>query len=347
MSNAAHHPVATVHEKIAVVGAGAWGTTLAVMLSRKGLDTTLLTHKTAHAAEIRDIHENRKYLPEIAIPESMVVSSVHEVDTASATTIILVVPSAHVRAAAERLRPFINRDAIIISCAKGFEFQTYLRMTEVIAEATRLPDERICALSGPNLAREIAAGMPASSVVASASRETGRRAQHVLSSPQFRVYTSDDVVGVEYGGALKNVIALAAGAVDGLGAGQNAKASLMTRGLAEMTRLGVAAGAKAHTFSGLSGLGDLVATCESPLSRNRTFGERLGKGVAVDRAAGQSPHVVEGVSATRAAVALAERHNVEMPIARAVLNVLEGRSSVHDAVSALMTRDVRPELDDI
>lgn len=346
MSNSVLSGIHIPDESITVVGAGAWGTTLAGMLATAGIATTLVPHSAEHASQLRSSRENTLYLPGFAIPES--ISITHELEQAvtRATIVMVVVPTKQVRSVGQQIRSFLRTDAIIISCAKGFEEASLTRMTEVIADATGIEYDRVCALSGPNLARELAAGMPASTVVASTSEDSARRAQRVLTSPAFRVYTSPDVIGVEYGGALKNVVALAAGAVDGMEAGKNAKAALIARGLAEMTRLGAAAGASPMTFSGLSGLGDLIATCESPLSRNRTFGERLGRGVAVEDAAGESPHVVEGVAATRSAVSLAKRFEVEMPIAAAVLEVLNGRSNVRDAVTRLMTREARPEPDD-
>jgi glycerol-3-phosphate dehydrogenase (NAD(P)+) len=332
-------------EIVAVVGAGAWGTALARMLAMSGTPTTLVTHTEAQATALNTLRENQRYLPGFRLPETLDISHEIEQSVPSATVIFIVVPSTNMRSVSGSLQSHLRKDAIVVSCAKGFENISLMRMTEVVADAALVPTDRLCALSGPNLAREIAADLPASTVVASQSSEAAMRVQRALSSSSFRVYSSLDVIGVEYGGALKNVVALGAGAVDGMGGGQNAKAALMTRGLAEMIRLGVAAGAHPMTFGGLSGLGDLIATCESPLSRNRTFGERLGRGIVVKDAAGDSPHVVEGIAATRAAVELANRFDVEMPIARAIYDVLEGTSDVRDAVIRLMARETRAETD--
>jgi glycerol-3-phosphate dehydrogenase (NAD(P)+) len=342
-------PAMSMHETliggpILVVGAGAWGTTLARMLSQRGLPTVLLAHTASQADALRVERENRRYLPGIELPEQLQIESDIPASV-SLALVLLVVPSQHMRSAAEQLRPHLGSVSLVVSCAKGLERSTLQRMTEVVCEAAAVPSARVCALSGPNLAREIAIGLPASTVVASTSATAASLVQRVLQAPQLRVYTSSDVIGVELGGALKNVIALAAGAVDGFGGGQNAKAALIARGLAEMTRLGVAAGANPLTFGGLSGLGDLIATCESPLSRNRTFGEALGRGVPAQEAAGSSPHVVEGVVTTDVALRLAERLGVELPIAQVVSAVLSGRLSVGEAIDALMSREARPELD--
>ncbi|HUG17307.1 MAG TPA: NAD(P)H-dependent glycerol-3-phosphate dehydrogenase [Thermomicrobiales bacterium] len=345
MSITASSETSISNETIAIIGAGAWGTTLATLCASAGHRTTLVAHSSARATALRATRVNEVYLPGFALSDHVDVTDQLERAVTDSTLVLIVVPTIHVRSVARQLRECLDSVQIITSCAKGFELGSLLRMTEVISEETGLPGEQVCALSGPNLAREIAAGMPASTVVASRSAAAAERVQRALTSPAFRVYTSRDVVGVEYGGALKNVIALGAGAVDGLEAGQNAKAALVTRGLAEMTRLGVAAGASAMTFGGLSGLGDLLATCESPLSRNRTFGERLGRGVPTELAAGDSPHVVEGITATSAAVQLSMRYGVDMPIAHAILDVLEGRATVRDAVVALMTRASRSESD--
>jgi glycerol-3-phosphate dehydrogenase (NAD(P)+) len=332
-------------EAVAVVGAGAWGTTLAAMLADNGHAVTLVVRSESHARELTEQRENERYLPGIAIPASLLVTA--DVDRAigGATIVLLVVPSQHMRASVERISTSLRDDCVIVSCAKGLERGTELRMSQVIMQTAGISAERVCALSGPNLAGEIAIGLPASSVVASASMESASRAQAVLGSPRFRVYTSTDVIGVELGGALKNVIALGAGAVDGMRIGHNAKAAFISRGLAEITRLGVAAGAQPLTLGGLSGLGDLIATCESPLSRNRTFGEALGRGLPPHAAAGDSPHVVEGVVTTDVALRLADRYEVEMPIASAVSDVLAERITVREAVERLMARDFRPELD--
>jgi glycerol-3-phosphate dehydrogenase (NAD(P)+) len=331
--------------RVTVVGAGAWGTTLAHLIASAGRPTTLVTHTREQAQQIGHDRVNTRYLPSVTINER--VSVTHEIEAAvrDAEVIALVVPSQQMRVVATSVVNSMRPDGLIVSLAKGIELGSLLRMSEVIVESTGIAPDRVCALSGPNLAREIAEGLPASAVVASVGLSSAVTVQRALSAPTFRLYTSQDVVGVELGGALKNVIALGAGVADGLGLGQNAKASFMTRGLAEMIRLGVAAGANPLTFGGLSGLGDLIATCESPLSRNRTFGERLGRGMSVADASGGTPHVVEGLTTARGALALAGRYGVEMPIASVVVAVLDGAMTVRQAIDALMSRGARPELD--
>ncbi len=328
-----------------VVGAGAWGTTLANLIASTGRECALIAHSEAHATQIAAARMNERYLPAIGIHERVTIT--HDVRHAvrDADVVAIVVPSQHVRAVATEVVRSARSDALLVSCAKGIELGSLLRMSEVIVSATGIGTDRVCALSGPNLAREIAQGLPASAVVASESEASAQIAQQALAAASFRLYTSRDIVGVELGGALKNVIALGAGVADGLGLGQNAKAAFMTRGLAEMIRLGVAAGANPLTFGGLSGLGDLIATCESPLSRNRSFGERLGRGLSLENATGGSPHVVEGLTTARAALQLAQRFQVEMPIAATVVSVLDGRLTVRDAIGSLMSRGARPELD--
>lgn len=328
-----------------IIGAGAWGTTLANLIASSGRQTTLVAHSESHAKQIRSARENERFLPAIRINERVEVTHETGQAVADASVVALIVPSQQMRAAATEVGRHLRPDALLVSCAKGLELGSLLRMTEVIRDATGVSSTRICALSGPNLAREIAQGLPASAVVAGSSEVAAQLAQRALAAASFRLYTGSDIVGVEFGGALKNVIALGAGVADGLGLGHNAKASFMTRGLAEMIRLGVAAGANPLTFGGLSGLGDLIATCESPLSRNRTFGERLGRGASIADASGGSPHVVEGLTTARAALQLAARYQVEMPIAATVVSVLDGRLSVRDAIGTLMSRGARPELD--
>jgi glycerol-3-phosphate dehydrogenase (NAD(P)+) len=335
----------STQERFAVVGAGAWGTTLACMLGARGLATTLIAHTAAQAESLRASRENARYLPGVAIPASVSITA-DVAAAANATIVLAVLPSQRMRDGLRPLRDHLASDAMVVSCAKGFEIGTLVRMTEVVVAATGLAPERVCALSGPNLAAELAAGLPASTVIASTDLATAERAQVALNSIRLRVYTSDDVVGVEFGGALKNVVAIGAGAADGLELGQNAKAAFMTRGLAEIIRLGVAAGANPLTFGGLSGLGDLIATCESPLSRNRSFGERIGRGLSLTAASAASPHVIEGLTTARAAVELGERHGVTTPIAATVVSVLDGQLDVRDAIQLLMRREARPERDD-
>lgn len=340
-----HEGATPSHERVVVVGAGAWGTTMASMLSRRGINVTLVTSTTSQSETLARTRENARYLPGVMLPEQLMITADAETAAASASVVLMIVPSQRMRSAVESLNGVLRPDSIVVSFAKGFELGSLLRMTEVIAAAGGIDTGRICALSGPNLAAEIAAGLPASTVVAGASSAAIARVQQTLSSSRFRVYTSEDVVGVEYGGALKNVVAIGAGVADGLSLGQNAKAAFIARGLAEISRLGVAAGANPLTFGGLSGLGDLIATCASPLSRNRTFGEQLGRGVTAESADEETPHVVEGLTTSRAAVELGQRYSVETPIAAVVVDVLDGRLEIRDAIERLMSRDTRPERD--
>jgi glycerol-3-phosphate dehydrogenase (NAD(P)+) len=328
-------------EVVAVLGAGAWGTTLATLLARQGVGVTLVAHSIQQAEEMATRRENARYLPGVELPSSLEMSHT----TPGATLMLLCVPSHAVRAAMSSVAAALDDDSIVVCCSKGLEPESLARLSTVTVEAAGLRASQVAALSGPNLAREIASGLPASAVVASGDTRSATRAQRLLGSPRFRVYTSDDIVGVELGGALKNVVAIAAGIADGRGMGQNAKAALMTRGLAEMMRLGVALGAQPLTFGGLSGLGDLIATCESPLSRNRSFGELLGKGIDPARAIEQIPHVVEGAPAARAMVELGRRHGVDTPIAGGVVAILDGTATIDAAIDALLTRDARPEDD--
>jgi glycerol-3-phosphate dehydrogenase (NAD(P)+) len=309
-------------DQVGVVGAGAWGTTLAIKLAAAERPVTLWAHSAEAGEELATLRENRRYLPGIIFPPNLRVATEDAYLAEPHRAFLLAVPSAHLREILRRLVPMLFADASLLSVVKGIEQGTHLRMSEVIDE--ELPGRRVAALSGPNLAREIAAGLPAVSVVASEDAELAADFGALLGSERFRVYTNPDLVGVELCGALKNVVALAAGFVDGLGFGDSAKAGIITRGLAEMTRLGVAAGADPMTFAGLAGVGDLIATCMSPLSRNRRAGELMASGMSWADAAAQLNGVAEGVDTVRGALQLAAAASVEMPIAEqldAVVNV--------------------------
>jgi glycerol-3-phosphate dehydrogenase (NAD(P)+) len=333
-----------MNDKVAVVGTTTWGTTLAIILAQKNIPVTLLSRTSQEAEELNLRRGNPRFLPGIAFPENLAVASDVEEAIASAHLVIIAVPSDRFRQNVQRIRDCVPARAIILSVAKGLELPAGKRMSQVLEEELA-PDLHpgICVLSGPNLAKEIVQGNPASTVVA--GRDTGKteEAQAILMSSSFRVYTSDDVVGVELGGALKNVIALGAGIADGLGVGDNGKAALMTRGLAEITRLGVAAGAQPLTFAGLAGLGDLVATCASPLSRNRYVGEQLARGKTWPEIRRSMTNVAEGVNATIAALALAGKLEVEMPITQLTYRVLFDGLPPQKAVAALMGRPPRAE----
>lgn len=329
-------------DQIGVIGAGAWGTTLAVLLADAERPVTLWTHSADAAERLSHGRTNERYLPGITFPPNLRVVTDDAQLSEPYRFYVMAVPSAHVRETAHALRPRLHPGVPVLSVVKGIEEGTHLRMTQVIGE--ELPDRPLAALSGPNLAREIAAGKPAGSVVASEDAELMAELASVLSSERFRVYTNGDLIGVELAGALKNVVALAAGMVDGLGFGDSAKAGIITRGLAEVTRLGVAAGAHPLTFAGLAGVGDLIATCMSPLSRNRRAGELIASGVPWPEAGERLTGVAEGVSTVTGALELAAAHGVELPIAEQVRAVILDRRPPMEAVAELMSRAQQDEL---
>ena len=332
-------------DQIGVIGAGAWGTTLAILLADAQRPVSLWTHTADGAERLAHARTNEHYLPGITFPPNVRVVTDDANLAEPHRFYLLAVPSSHLRATLRAVGPRLYPDAPILSVVKGIEEGTHLRMTEVIAQ--ELPGRRLAALSGPNLAREIAAGKPAGSVVASDDAELSAELASVLSSDRYRVYTNPDVTGVELAGALKNVVALAAGMVDGLGFGDSAKAGIITRGLAEMTRLGVAAGAHPLTFAGLAGVGDLIATCMSPLSRNRRAGELIASGVPWPEAGERITGVVEGVATVTGALELAAEHRVEMPIAEQVRAVVIDRLPPMAAVAELMSRSMKDELEPV
>ena len=329
---------------VAVVGATTWGTTLAVNLMAKGIPASLLVRDRPEADALNTQRRNDRFLPGVKLPELLVAYSEVDEVIPTAGLVIIAVPSHRFRDNVQRIAGAIPPGATILSVSKGLELPQGKRMSQILQE--ELPSDRhagICALSGPNLAKEIIQGMPASSVVAGACADHAAAAQATLMSNIFRVYTSDDVIGVEMAGALKNIIALGAGIADGLGAGDNAKAALITRGLAEIARLGVASGARPSTFAGLAGMGDLVATCTSPLSRNRYVGQQLAQGKTWAEVRESMDNVAEGVNTTNAALTMAADLNVEMPITETTYRVLFEGLSPRDAVAELMERPPRAE----
>ena len=329
-------------DQIGVIGAGAWGTTLAVLLADAQRPVSLRAQSSETAERLAHARTNERYLPGVVFPPNVRVVTDDAYLGEPHRFYVLAVPSAHVRTTLETVGPLLDPEAPILLVVKGIEERTHLRMTQVVDDV--LPGRRVGALSGPNLAREIAGGKPAGSVIASEDAELASELASVLSSDRFRVYTNPDVIGVELCGALKNVVALAAGMVDGLGFGDSAKAGIITRGLAEMTRLGVAAGAHPLTFAGLAGVGDLIATCMSPLSRNRRAGELIASGVPWPEARERLTGVAEGVDTVAGALELAASHGVEMPIAEQVRAVVfEGRAPLA-AVAELMARAPKDEL---
>jgi glycerol-3-phosphate dehydrogenase (NAD(P)+) len=320
---------------VAVIGAGSWGTTLASMCARRG-PTVIWGLEGEVVEEINARHTNSLYLKGFDLPSALRATGSMDEALREAEVVVMAVPSTWFRAVLERAAPFVRRALPVVSIAKGLEPESLLRMTEVIAEL--LPDNPRAVLSGPNLAREIIAGYAAGAVVASRDPDVAERLQAVFNGGLYRVYTTRDVVGVEVAGALKNVIAIAAGMADGVGVGDNTRALVITRGLAEITRLGVTMGGEAATFAGLAGLGDLLATCTSRLSRNRWVGEQLGRGRRLDEIVGEMRMVAEGVHTCAAALALAERHGVDMPIAREIHRVVHGDVSPLDAYRGLVRR---------
>ncbi|HEX9058501.1 MAG TPA: NAD(P)H-dependent glycerol-3-phosphate dehydrogenase [Ktedonobacterales bacterium] len=335
---------------IAVIGTGAWGTTLAIIAARQveelgaSGDVMLWDHRAERAAEMERARENALFLPGVGFPSRLRVTATLAQAVASRDVVLFVTPSQTVRENAHALAPHLMPGAAVVCASKGIELGTHQRLTQVIADV--LGDGiSVAALSGPNLAAEIVHGKPAASVIAAANSDVAERARAALATPLFRIYTSTDVVGVELGGALKNIIALAVGIIDGLGYGDNAKAAIMTRGLAEIARLALAAGADPLTLAGLAGLGDLIATCSSPLSRNRTLGLELAKGRSLDDVLAERRSVAEGVTTTRAALEMARELRVDLPITEQLSKVLFEGKDVQRVVSDLMERDPKNELE--
>jgi glycerol-3-phosphate dehydrogenase (NAD(P)+) len=330
---------------IAVIGSGAWGTTLALLLAHKGLKTLLWEHKPERAAEMERQRENSLFLPGFRFPETLHVTADLGEAASAQEVLILVTPSQRMRENVRLLAPYVGKSTLLVSASKGIEVESLKRMSEIIAEELPAARERIAALSGPNLAREVAEGKPTAAVVAAQSAEAGVYLRTLLSTARYRVYTTADIVGIELGGALKNIIAIGAGINDGMGYGENARAAFITRGLAEIARLGTAAGAHPLTFAGLAGIGDLVATCSSPLSRNHQLGRRLAAGEKLEEILASMRSVAEGVSTTRAALQLAERYGVAMPITQRLARVLFEGYDPYRAVLELMMRDPKGEME--
>jgi glycerol-3-phosphate dehydrogenase (NAD(P)+) len=333
-----------VSERIAVLGAGSWGTALAVHCGRVGHDVRLWGRDRALMDEIARARENAGYLPGIRVGDNVTATASLETALADVPMVIAAVPSHGMRHVLRGAAPLLRKGAILVSATKGLETDSLDRMSQVMAEETG-GAHPIAVLSGPSFALEVARGMPTAVVVASADAATATRVQDSLKGPTLRLYASDDVTGVEFGGALKNVIAIAAGVVEGLGIGHNAMAALITRGLVEMSRLACAEGSRRDTLAGLSGLGDLVLTCTGDLSRNRRVGLELGRGRSLGEILSQTRMVAEGVRTTGAALALGARHGVELPLAAQMSLVLEGRTTAREAVEVLMLRPQRSETD--
>ena len=331
--------------RVAVVGAGAWGTTLAKLIAGSE-PVTLLCHSASVADEIARTRRNERRLPGIDLPERVVATADPAALADATELVIFATPSRHLRSSVALVTPYLADRADLVSVVKGLESGTLLRMSEVVSSAGPLPRERMAALSGPNLALEIARGLPASAVIAALDPELAQRVVARLGRREFRLYVNRDILGVELCGALKNIVAIAAGAADALGFGDNGKAGLITRGLAEMTRVGIAAGANPLTFAGLAGVGDVIATCGSGLSRNYRLGAELARGRSWAEIEPTMPGTAEGAYTVDAALAYAERVGVEMPIAREVHNALFEGKSVQRCLIDLLARESKDELAD-
>jgi len=331
--------------RLAVFGTGSWGTAFSLVLADAGNDVVLWGRRRDLVDAVNDRRENPDYLPGIALPET-VRATVDPAQAAErAEVVVLALPAQTLRANLAAWAPLLPPDALLVSLMKGIELGTSRRMSEVVAEVTGAGPDRVAVVSGPNLAKEIAQRQPAASVVACADEAVAEKLQQVCSTTAFRPYTNTDVVGVELGGAVKNVIALAVGMAKGMGMGDNSQASIITRGLAEITRLGVVLGADPLTFAGLAGVGDLVATCMSPLSRNRTFGENLGRGMSLSEVTSVTRQTAEGVTSAESILALARAHHVDMPIVEHVEAAVRDGLPPEEIVRRIMSRTTKSETD--
>lgn len=331
-------------EKIAVIGSGGWGTAIAILLVKRGFSVSLWSYMKEESDNLKKFKENKPFLPGVKLPEDIFFTSDLKEATEGAEVVFMVTPSSATESTAKSLSPFIKEGTVIVNASKGLTSDTQERLS--VAIKRQIPQAEIAVMSGPSHAEEVARGLPTTNVVASNDIKLSEKVQDILMCDTFRVYTSNDVVGVELGGALKNVIALCAGIIDGLKLGDNAKAALMTRGMAEIARLGVSEGANVATFSGLSGMGDLIVTCTSMHSRNRRAGILIGQGVSPEDAMKEVKMVVEGVHTAKAAYKLARRNNVEMPICEAAYGVLFGDISVKDVALMLMGREKKHETEE-
>jgi len=332
-------------KKIAVIGCGGWGTALAVLLHANGHSVSIWGVEPEYVEEMRRTRLNPKYLAEVKIPDGVELTGEMPQCVPGSAIVVMATPTIYLRSVCESLAPHLGAEQLVVNVAKGIEEHTLLTGSQTIEDVCGA-DTKTAGLYGPSHAEEVARGMPATLVATSRDPALAKQVQKAFMGPRFRVYTNTDVIGVELGAALKNVIAIAAGVCDGLGFGDNAKSALLTRGLAEIARLGVAMGARPATFAGLTGLGDLITTCVSPYGRNLTVGRRIGQGETLQQILDSMEQVAEGVRTTASACALADRHGVEMPITREVYAVLFGGKDPMQAGRDLMTRDPRPELDE-
>lgn len=336
-------------QDVSIIGDGAMGTVLAMLLCEKHISTRMWGYDVRQLKEMADARENTRFLPGYKLPDGLIFEAKDDRIMVGADLIVSAVPCQYMRRVWNRLRDYVPQDVPIVSVTKGIENETLMCPTEILCDVlkaklnTRDSTLQAAVLSGPTIADELARRLPATACVACDNERLARDIQCAFSCDWLRIYTNTDVAGVELAAACKNVIAIAAGIIDGIGAGDNAKAALLSRGLAEITRLGLACGAKAETFAGLAGLGDLVTTCISPKGRNRSFGERIGKGQTLQQAQGVTESVVEGIATCRSVVVLAARHKVEMPITCAVHEVLFENKPVREAIADLMTRRLKAE----
>lgn len=327
--------------KISVLGAGSWGTALAILLVGNGHETILWSHREQQALELSESREHKEKLPGVVLPQNLEITGNLEYAARDRDVLVMAVPSVAVRETAKKLRQYVSPGQRIVNVAKGIEAHTLTTLTDMIEE--ELPGVHACVLSGPSHAEEVSRSLPTTCVVGAKDKETAEYLQNIFMSPVFRVYISPDILGIELGGALKNVIALAAGTADGLGYGDNTKAALITRGITEIVRLGVTMGAKAETFYGLSGIGDLIVTCASQHSRNRKAGFLMGQGRTMEQAMKEVNMVVEGVYSAKAGLELSRKYQVEMPIIEQVNRVLFEGKDPAEAVKELMIRDKKIE----
>jgi len=332
---------------IGVVGGGSWGTALANLLGNKGYAVDFWVFEEEVRAQIQTYRENRIFLPGISLSERLNPTGDLRVAVMGKDLVLMVVPSHLMRTVSQCMSPHVPDSALIVSASKGIENQTHLTMSGVLSQTlAHIPESRIAVLSGPSFAREVAQHSPTVVTVASKNHASATQVQHVFATPAFRVYTHDDVIGVELGGSVKNVIAIAAGMIDGMGLGLNTRAALITRGLAEIRRLGLRLGANPHTFAGLAGVGDLILTCTGDLSRNHTVGKKIGEGRSLADILSETRTVAEGVKTAESVYNLSSKLGVEMPISHAVYYILYEGLSPKEAVYQLMTRDLKQEIDE-
>ena len=326
---------------VSVIGAGSWGTALSVVLSDNGHNVTIWSISENEIEMLKSYRENKEKLPGVVLPDDMIFTTDLKQACHKKELIVLAVPSVYTRSTAVLMSPLVEKDQVIVNVAKGIEEESLTTLSEIIEQ--EIPQAKVAVMSGPSHAEEVGKRIPTTCVVGAKKKETAEFVQNMFMNKAFRVYTSPDVLGIELGGALKNVVALAAGMADGLGYGDNTKAALITRGISEISRLGVKMGGKAETFAGLTGIGDLVVTCESRHSRNRKAGMLMGQGMTMEEAMKEVNMVVEGVYSAKAALGLAKKYNVEVPIIEYVNEILFNGATVKAAVEALMSREKKDE----